>query len=145
MKIEFKRDLFGKDSTGGICFVNGEKFGYSCEDETREVKVMHETCIPPGKYELRIRDAGGMNERYKKKYGFHKGMLHLLNVPGFEWIYIHVGNTDDDTSGCILIGKSRFTQNGETVVHESVAAYEELYGLIQLALEWGEEIWVEVS
>ena len=31
-------------------------------------------------------------------------MLHITGVPGFSWILIHCGNTDDDTDGCILVG-----------------------------------------
>lgn len=146
MIIRVMRYAHGKESTGGLLFVNGKHFGYTCEDQAQPgEKVMHETRIPPGRYELELRDAGGMNERYKAKYPFHRGMLHLRNVPNFEWIYIHIGNTDDHTSGCILVGRSASRgANGEYTIGQSVTAYEKLYKLIYAAIHSGEEVWVEV-
>lgn len=145
MEIKVKRHAHGKDSTGGIMFINGSFFCYTCEDEYRLVKVMHETSIPEGRYQIKLRDAGGMNVKYGTRYPGHKGMLHLQDVPGFEWVYIHVGNTDDDTSGCILVGRGIRTVNQESTISESVLAYTSLYGLIMLALERDEEIWIEVG
>ena len=144
MEILLERYGNGDDSTGGLLSVNGEHFCYTCEDEGREVKVQDETRIPPGRYEIKLRDAGGMNKRYKAKYKFHRGMLHLQNVPGFEWIYIHVGNTDDHTSGCILVGYSATISVREYTVGSSVAAYSDLYKLISEAIEKGERIHIEV-
>lgn len=146
MVIQVHRHSPGKDSTGGVVFVNKEHFGYSCEDENRDVKVMHETCIPKGLYQVLLRDAGGMNSKYGERFPLmHRGMLHLQDVPGFEWIYIHIGNNDDHTSGCILVGLGITTINGESEVQRSTEAYTKLYSLILLALERGEEIWVEVN
>ena len=69
---------------------------------------MHETCIPEGEYEIKLRTVGGFNERYTKKYPtMHRGMLWLQDVPGFEYILIHQGNTDEHTSGCLIVGDTQ--------------------------------------
>ena len=78
---------------------------YTLEDEFREVKVSGETRIPAGTYELKIRTEGSLTKRYEARFpDFHEGMIWLQNVPNFKWIYIHCGNDDDDTDGCILVG-----------------------------------------
>ena len=145
MNIKVQRYAHGKDSTGGILFVNGKFFGYTLEDEYRKVKVPGETRIPEGIYPIKLRDAGGMNKRYAKKYGFHRGMLHLQDVPGFEWIYIHPGNTDDHTEGCILVGFSANQKKLEGTIGRSVDAYSDLYNLILRAIDRGEDITMEVT
>ena len=78
---------------------------YTLEDEFREVKVRKETRIPAGTYELKLRTEGSLNERYKTRFfDIHEGLIWLQDVPNFRWIYIHCGNTDDHTDGCILVG-----------------------------------------
>ena len=148
MIIKVRRYGYGLDSTGGLLFVENVHIGYTCEDQRQPtgIKVQDETCIPSGRYQLKLRDAGGMNEKYKAKYPFHRGMLHLQDVPNFTWIYFHIGNTDDHTSGCILVGRSSYRgKNGEYTVGSSVGMYEELYKLIFAAINSGEEVWVEVT
>ena len=78
---------------------------YTLEDEFRIKKVSGETRIPSGTYELKLRTEGSLNERYKTRFhDIHKGMIWLQDVPNFKWIYLHCGNDDDDTDGCILVG-----------------------------------------
>ena len=60
-----------------------------------QIKKQDETAIPYGFYEVTI----------DKSVRFGRFMPHVLNVPGFEGIRIHAGNTAVDTSGCILLGK----------------------------------------
>jgi len=134
------------DSTGGLLYVDDLHVGYTCEDQRQEFKVPEETCIPVGRYQVVLRNEGGMNVRYTERFSFHRGMLHLLRVPDFSWVYFHVGNDDDDTSGCILVGLdgSRSTK-GEYTVGRSVIAYTDLYKLIYAAIKSGEEVWVEVA
>ena len=132
--LEVLRYSSGADSTLGILSENGpqgrEFLAYTLEDEFREEKVSAETRIPEGTYNVKLRTEGGFHNRYLSKFGddFHKGMLHLQDVPGFEYILIHTGNTDENTAGCLLVADSstqNITKNG--FIGASVAAYKRLY------------------
>ena len=146
MKLEVLRVSSDVDSSSGLVFdiTDGKKFlCYSLEDEYRNDKVMHETRVPAGTYQIQLRKVGGFNARYAKKYGdFHKGMLHVQDVPGFEYILIHTGNTDEHTSGCLIVGDSQennqLLKNG--FIGKSVQAYKRIYPPIADALENGEEV-----
>jgi len=146
MKLEVLRVSSESDSSSGLVFdiTDGRKFlCYSLEDEYRSEKVMHETRVPAGTYQILLRKEGGFNARYVKKYGdFHKGMLHVQDVPGFEYILIHTGNTDEHTSGCLIVGDSQennqLMKNG--FIGKSVQAYKRIYAPIATALENGEEV-----
>ena len=146
IKLEVLRVSSESDSSSGLVFdiTNGKKFlCYSLEDEYRNDKVMHETRVPAGTYQIKLRKEGGFNARYTKKYGdFHKGMLHVQDVPGFEYILIHTGNTDEHTSGCLIVGDSQennqLLKNG--FIGKSVQAYKRIYTPIAEALENGEEV-----
>tara|TARA_B100000925_G_scaffold254777_1_gene207830 strand:+ start:603 stop:1070 length:468 start_codon:yes stop_codon:yes gene_type:complete len=150
MKLEVLRFSSQKDSTNGILFdiSDGRKFlAYTLEDERREDKVMHETRIPAGTYKIKLRTEGGFHGRYVKKYGsMHKGMLHVQDVPGFEYILIHTGNTDEHTSGCLLVGDTQqqnVTKSKDGFIGASVDAYKRIYPPIAEAILRGED--VEIS
>jgi hypothetical protein len=104
---------------------------YTIEDEYRSAKVQGETRVPAGTYKIKLRTVGGFHTRYKDLYSFHKGMLHVQDVPGFEFILIHTGNTDNDTDGCLLIGDSCHENiTGEGLIGASVIAYKRIYPLL---------------
>ena len=132
--LEVLRYSSGADSTLGILSENGpdgrEFLAYTLEDEWRAEKVSAETRIPEGTYDIQLRTVGGFHSRYTNKFGtdFHKGMLHVQDVPGFEYILIHTGNTDEHTEGCLLVADSS-TQNitREGVIGASVNAYKRIY------------------
>ena len=146
MKLEVLRISSESDSSSGLVFdiTDERKFlCYSLEDEYRNDKVMHETRVPAGTYQIQLRKVGGFNARYAKKYGdFHKGMLHVQDVPGFEYILIHTGNTDEHTSGCLIVGDSQ--ENNQIVkdgfIGKSVQAYKRIYPAIADAILNGEEV-----
>lgn len=78
---------------------------YTLEDEYQALKVKGETRIPAGVYEIKFRKKGGLHAKYNKKYpDIHRGMLHITDVPNFEHILIHTGNTDEHTAGCLIVG-----------------------------------------
>lgn len=113
MKIKLVRFLKGPTSTIGRLLLDGKLQCYTLEDSVRSVKVAGKTAIPSGTYVLVI--------DYSLRFG--RLMPHLLNVPGFEGIRIHAGNTDKDTQGCILVGNGH-TDNSLT---DSRKAFDALF------------------
>tara|TARA_R100001530_G_scaffold100439_2_gene69815 strand:+ start:778 stop:1191 length:414 start_codon:yes stop_codon:yes gene_type:complete len=116
---------------------------YTLEDERRVMKVQGETRVPAGTYNITLRTEGGFNKKYSKRFpGIHKGMLWVRDVPNFEYILIHCGNTDDHSAGCLLVGDSQ--ENNIIIkdgfIGKSTNAYKRIYRPIAKALERGEEV-----
>lgn len=126
MIITVNRFTSDDDATLSILKVDGQFISFGLEDEYRAHKVPKETRIPAGIYKIGVRTVGGFNNRYTRKFPWHKGMLQVMNVPGFEYILIHIGNTDENTDGCLLVGCGAMTC-GELTVQSSKIAYEKLY------------------
>ena len=148
MNLEVLRISSQKDSTSGVLFdvVNGKRnfLCYTLEDEQRDVKVWGETRIPAGKYQLSLRKEGGFHSRYQSKYGdMHKGMIHVNDVPGFEYILWHTGNTDENTAGCLLLGNTQSSNlvQKDGFVGSSVNAYKDVYPYVAAAISQG-DVWV---
>jgi hypothetical protein len=120
---------------------------YTLEDEQRDVKVWGETRIPAGTYKLGLRTEGGFHNRYLSRYGadFHKGMIWVLDVPGFEWILWHSGNTDENTAGCLLLGNSQESNlvKKDGFIGASRDAYKLVYPRVLAAIESGLDVEVE--
>lgn len=142
MEMTLDRYASNADATLGILRVGREVECFILEDQHQAgAKVYGETRIPEGIYDIKFRDAGGMNTRYHERFpDTHRGMLHLQDVPGFEWIYIHPGNTDDHSLGCLLPGQRAElpTDSQRGSVMHSTDAYLALYAKIAAAVEAGE-------
>ena len=141
MKLQVLRFSSESDSTNGLLLdvTDGINFlAYTLEDEYRKKKRSKETRIPAGTYEIKLRNEGGFNQRYSKKYSsIHRGMLHIIDVPNFEYILIHVGNSDEHTAGCLLVGDSQENNqvNKNGFIGSSGNAYKRIYPLIADAVE----------
>jgi|TARA_R100000664_G_scaffold34179_1_gene54729 hypothetical protein len=158
MKLEVLRISSGPDSTSGILFIvddsaenpHGEGFRckrsfvcYTLEDEHRDEKKYGETRIPAGTYKIKLRKEGGYHQKYSKRFPkIHRGMLHITDVPNFEYILIHCGNTDEHTAGCLLVGDSQennqINENG--FIGKSTQAYKRIYPRIAEALVNNKEV-----
>ncbi|MDF2515269.1 MAG: hypothetical protein K0R59_565 [Sphingobacterium sp.] len=133
MNMLLRRVRQGKNSTLSELYCNGIFQCYVLEDRIRDVKVKGRTCIPIGKYKLGINYWGDMNTRYKRDFlELHQGMVEIKNVPDFSMVYIHIGNTHADTSGCLLVGRyfHKNKESGDYEVYQSAQAYKELYRAI---------------
>ena len=148
MKLQVVRTQFGKDATNGLLFIDGKFECYTLEDQYQAVKVMHETCIPEGEYDIEFRKTGGFHTRYSAKYGnSHYGMLHLQDVPGFTYILIHSGNTDEHTSGCLIVGETQqdLDLGKDGFVGQSVKAYKAMYRKVANELLQGKKVSIEYT
>lgn len=146
MEIILKREINTAEETLGRMTVPGCAPIYTLEDEYRAVKVKGETRIPCGTYTIKFRTWGAHHIQYAKKFPrFHRGMLQLQSVPNFEGILIHIGNTDKDTAGCILVG-STFTRSasGKISIQGSTVAYEKIYPVIAAAISKGEKVTIKI-
>jgi len=146
LELTLVRFGYGRDSTLGVLQIEGLHECWTLEDERRKVKVKGETCIPVGRYEVGLRTEGGMNKRYEVRFPlFHRGMLWIKKVLGFQYIYFHPGNDDDDTEGCVLMGRHpMILPDGEFKVADSVSAYKTLYKKIIKAFDDGRRVFVTV-
>lgn len=134
MKLRVER-LWKKPAyTVGRLFVDGKFFCNTLEDTVRDLsnekKVYGKTAIPYGEYKVVY--------NWSPKFG--RNLPRLLNVPAFEGILIHPGNTADDSAGCILVGKN--TEVGRLT--ESRYTFDKLNVLIEDAQRRGESITIEI-
>ena len=118
-----------------VCFI--------CEDVVREefvegkwtwkpyFKIQGKTAIPSGRYKI-VMDFSNR---------FQQIMPHLLDVPDFEGIRMHPGNSPKDTEGCLLPG----TEIGDGCVKNSRKAYEDLFTKFTDAHNAEEEIYITIK
>jgi len=132
MEVRLTREQYRPGSTVGRLFLDGIFECFTLEDGIRTHKVDGETAIPAGTYALVI----NYSPRLKIQ------LPRLLDVPGFEGILIHPGNTAVNTRGCILVGRS--WQDGSEAIGGSRAAFAPLKDKIAAAIGRGESVSVRV-
>lgn len=129
MHIQVIRKELTRRSTIGELHVDGAFECYTLEDAVRPVKIPGLTAIPAGIYETAITHSARFNRR----------LPLLMNVPNFEGVRIHTGNTDANTEGCLLVGKTR----GKDFIGNSRAAFGALFEKMEQAAQ-REKIFVEI-
>ena len=140
MEILVERKWKKSNYTIGILLIDGKRFCETLEDVDRNlnssmsieqikaIKKPNETAIPTGTYEVTL-------DIFSPKFGnkpFYKktcnGKLpRILNVKGFDGVLIHCGNTNLDTSGCILVGRN--LEKGKVL--KSQETFEKLYKILK--------------
>jgi hypothetical protein len=129
-----------------ICSV-GELFceGFSCatlEPPRRIHGRFRAARLPANLYGLSVVSDENcpVAERYARRFGenFHHGML-ALHADGQRY-YVKMGNFPKDTQGDILVGLTVHDNS----ISESQTAYEELYPLVGVALQLGEDVMLDI-
>jgi hypothetical protein len=133
MKIEVKRHWFSTKSTIALWVMDGVTFGFTLEDVARAqgVKIPGETAIQAGEYKMIV----------DQSTRFNRLMPHILDVPQFDGVRVHCGNTDQDTEGCLLLGMEKH----EDTVLQSQTCFDKIFPLIKAAFDRSEEITVVIT
>ena len=131
MRLTLDRFFKGKDYTIGRLYIDGVYFCDTLEDTVRglpeEEKIYSRTAIPAGTYKITLNI---VSPKYslRKSYDWCGGRLpRLLNVPFFDGILIHAGNTAKDSAGCILVGENK--EKGKVL--NSMATLKRLYKVLK--------------
>jgi hypothetical protein len=129
MELKLVREILTDESTVGSLYVDGVFECYTLEDRVRPVKVKGFTAIFPGHHEVVIT----FSERFRKPLPL------LLNVPLFDGVRIHPGNTAKDTEGCVLVG----TGKQANMITGSQLAFQKLFAKLLDAAQ-KEKIFIEI-
>jgi hypothetical protein len=145
MNLTLQREPSTPQSTPGKLYIDGVFYCYTLEDPVRERrnddgslidvaawKIPGVTAIPSGRYAVII----DQSSRFKRL------MPHILDVPGFDGIRIHPGNTSADTEGCVLVGQVR---NSLYDILQSKLAFNPLFTRLQATLGLNEQIFIDVE
>ena len=153
MKLTLKRTFKGPQYTIGKLYVNGVYECDTLEDtdrglyetqsllEIQSKKVYGQTAIPYGTYKI---DMNTVSPKFKDRSWAkpYKGILpRLENVKGYEGVLIHVGNDQEATSGCILVGENRI--KGKVI--NSTACFYALMTTLLKARDIGESIEITIE
>ena len=141
MKITIQRQPSLGGATIGKLSIDGIMACYTLEDEVREVpgqsvsewKVKGATAIPSGEYRVTLEQSAR----------FGADTLTINDVPGFDYIRMHAGNTPADTEGCPLLGM-RATDHS-LIGGTSRPAVALVKGEVQRAIARGELVTIEIS
>ena len=133
--MELRLDRYDKQSqrTLGKLYVDGLLTCLTLEDTVRApgVKIAGQTAIPYGRYRVTM--------TFSPKFLV---LLPLVNdVPGFDGIRIHPGNTEENTEGCILVGQ----KTDGTSISGTSFAYGEIIMFIYHAWMSNQEIWLTIQ
>jgi len=125
MKLTLKRIFKGEKYTIGKLYIDGEYFADTLEDPVREEKIYGETAIPIGTYKVTIT----LSPRFRR-------WLPLLHdVPNFEGVRIHRGNTPEDTHGCILVGQNKIKGQVVNSAYTEIELMKRLKGEKDITIE----------
>lgn len=154
MELNLRRVALRDTYTIGKLYVNGIYFCDTIEDKVRDLnkdgdlndvgegKIPSLTAIPYGKYEVTLK-VQSPKYSLKSNYNWCKGYLpRLINVPHFEGILIHAGNTSSDSAGCILVGENKI--KGQVI--NSMVTLKRLYcSVLKEASDKNEDIWIKIE
>tara|TARA_R100000388_G_C7241412_1_gene161703 strand:+ start:2288 stop:2764 length:477 start_codon:yes stop_codon:yes gene_type:complete len=152
MILKLYRFSSQKESTLGLLYLENDETNqkdflcFVLEDEKRAIKVYGETRIPEGTYQIKYRKEGGYHNKYTKRFeGIHRGMLEISDVPGFTYILLHCGNSDNDTDGCLLVGNvvsQNITKDG--FLGQSTECYKRIYPIIADILDTQKHLSIKI-
>jgi hypothetical protein len=122
------RYLDDGNTTLGLLYVGSAFFCYTLEDSHRDKKVAGITRIPEGRYPLSLNaNLTELTQRYRKRFPWFDYHIEIKDVPDFDLVYLHIGNSHRDTRGCLLLADGVNAGSPEKLVTHSQRAFERFY------------------
>lgn len=139
------RYLDDGETTLGLIFLRNKFFAYTLEDAHNEVKIAKKTRIPSGIYLIDFnKNETDLTKIYRKNYrGWFDFHLEIKEIPNFQNVYIHVGNTHEHTEGCILIADGVSAGTSKSLQY-SRNAYERFYKTISALIKSDEKVNIQI-
>ena len=134
--LKLVRDSYSEMGTFGKLYINSQFFCYTVEKPWEENKE-GESCIPEGTYPLGLRYSPVVK---KTSAGEFEEGYEVMNVPGREYIMIHVGNSQRDFEGCIGLGDSLGYVHNEWAVLNSRTTFKKFMQIMEESNDWSLEI-----
>ena len=150
MELFQRRFIDKQNSTGGYMLVDGEFYNFTLENAAKkEGATDYDTRIDAGTYQVLFRkDVTPLTISYQTKYDWFTWHLEIIGVPGRKNIYIHVGNNEKHTLGCVLVAWVFDATVDEVEIEDqqwkSVPAYERLYLKVSEALNQDEKVFITI-
>lgn len=144
--VDVIRYFSNDKGTIGVWVFNTHAQCFTLEDAFRPVKMKGQTRIPAGLYELELKPIGSSRfdtRSWNMPPLKYYGMIRVKNVPGFEEILVHPGNSDEDTEGCILVGLSASAMTW--AIQNSIQAYLKIYPQVAEPLKKGERVTILIQ
>lgn len=133
-------------TTLGLLFLRKKFFAYTLENTRQEEKVAGETRIPAGVYPLAFNQTlTPLTTKYRNAWPWFEYHLEIQHIPGFANVYIHVGNTHEDTKGCLLIADGVNAASPTQMVSHSRMAFKRLYTTLHALLTAGEQVQIRIA
>lgn len=137
------------ETTLGLIFLRNEFFAYTLEDTHQDEKIKGKTRIPAGIYTIGYSTVDPAHSRITRVYlrdfkPWFTRHLQLKNVPGFNGIYIHVGNYHENTGGCLLLADGVMAGPNRKSLQNSRDSYRRFYKIIAALLDSNELVTIQI-
>ena len=153
MELTLKRRFKGLNYTIGSLYIEGKYFCDTIEDidryldssmtleDIKRIKVYGNTAIPYGTYKI---DMDTISPKFKDRSWakpYNGKIPRLIKVKGFDGVLIHVGNTEQDSLGCILVGENKV--KGKVI--NSTITFNNLMNVLLESHIAGEKIYLTIK
>lgn len=144
-ELTLLRYLDDGNTSLGLLYLGKQFFCYTLEDTHRDEKVPAGTRIPEGRYPLSFNPTlTDLTKKYRSRFSWFDYHIEINNIPNYDLVYLHIGNSHQDTRGCILLADGVNTGSSEKMVTHSQRAFERFYKAVYPKISSQENLEIKI-